>query len=116
MERMKNSTLRFVIYSALWTVAVGLILLGITSLTFLGIGMAVLAVCFSVRQQGDNGPVLSFVVFAVIAVVNLILHLHHGDVFARQPRPLWSWIFLPVIWIGAIFIEFRSHRKSRSAT
>jgi hypothetical protein len=78
--------------------------------------LALLAVCFSVRQQGDDAPVLSFVVFAVITLVDVIQHLHHGDAFAREPRPLWSWIFLPVVWIGAIFIEFRRHRKSRSAT
>jgi len=111
---MTISSTRLVIYSALFTIGIALMLLGITSLAFVGIALIVLAAFFSPQQRAGSRPLRGFIVCAVIAAVVLIRHLHRGDAFAQESLPLWFWVVLGVIWLWAILGEFQRWRKNRS--
>ena len=114
---MKNPNIRLIIYSALITVAVVLMLTGIASLKLFGLLLVVLAAHFSFQRRWTGtrrGVTLMF--FAAAWAMDFILRWHHGDAFARESTPLWFWVALIACWLWAILSEFQKWRQNRSLT
>ena len=112
MMPMRNPNLRLIIYAALMTVGVALMLLGITWLMFFGVALIVLAAYFSSRPWVSARHGVGFVVILAAAVDTLVRHSHQGDAFARETMPLWFWVSMIVLWLWAVLSEFHKSWKN----
>ena len=110
---MKNPSNRLLVYSALMTLGVILMLIGISWLMFFGLALNVLAT-YSFPQKRARGGIRLFLFLSGAAVFLLISDLHDGDSFVQKTRPLWFWVVLAGAWLFGIISEFRRYQKSKS--
>lgn len=104
---MNNSDMRFALTLSLLTAGLGLMLVGMSWLTFLGLALVVFSDSYMSRRQPK--PMALWVCLA-----GVVLGLMRGSrAFSRTPPEWWDATVLVGVWLWGVFSEFRRWREER---
>ncbi len=109
---MQNPNAKLATFAILLTTGVGLNLIGIAWLRFLGLGLMVLAAVFTSHPSRPSLRTL-FPVLAIIAVGGCLAW--EGSHNVRTPCPFWYWVVLVPVWLFALAWEYRSWLGCKAA-
>ena len=103
---------QFIVYSALLTIGVILMFIGISWLTFTGLTIALLSSFFSSQWPASSRILFPLLISFGWAVLQFVLSMRDGDIFRGRSPPLWYWALLTGVWFWGIASEYRRWRKS----